>query len=845
MLPLLAGSVLALALQTPVLAQVATNMVNFYADCGQNPMTGFAATGVTTNDIWNPVSGGFFYTVATDTTSNQTVVDVTGQTVNDNFTITCGGGLFGPGLYGADESGPLTADLFCSCILDFQGLNNDTITVSITGLATNGNYIMYNYGVGGSGNTGGTLTWVDGTGATITATADNTNYNYTSFVENQNYTKVTGQSDGTGSIYFTLTYPNNPNGNPAWNGTQLLPVPPAPIISVQPQSVTNSVGSSALFSVGADGKGLTYQWLLGTTNLTNNSHYTGCTNSVLTINNVGAADAGSYTVTVTGSNGGVAVSTAATLTLSTEPLLLDVQANGSYSGAALLGYAGDVWNQFSTAWGNTTLALADTLGNPTPVVFSLTNSSGSSDDSSGDDGNGAYALLAPYYYSVANSPITITLSGLNTNALYTIFTYDAGSAYGQGATLGGALTGTAPANLTFSTLNLGDDCLGNTNVITDNSGNVTFTVAASADQPYGVFNGLQIEQQPGLTSSSLPVPSLVQPQSIIGIPPGNTARFSVRAIGPGPLTYQWQVSTNGGKNYAKVNDPTVTGATSNTLNFVNLQASESGLYEVVVTGANGSTTSSAAQLTVVPIAQEVYAWQAPVSIDSLTCEQILDGVPGVYFEAEQAGGNNDVVTTTNNNAYTFMSDGSAVTFSDGNASAISTGAWSGTTGNGTFDGVLSGFYPGAGMNLITIYNLTPGVQYSVQLFGLDDESGNTDRQSSYQDPNNNYDASATFTMGADDYVIGTFTATNASMTIQQNLPSSGNGNINAVVVRTALTLGAQVIPGSNGGKLVLTWPVGTLLQATNLTGPWVHSGVTSPYTNSLKAPQLFFRLSNP
>ena len=78
-------------MQTPVFAQIATNMVNFYADCGQSPMVGFAATGVTTTDIWNPVNGGSgspwddWYTTFTNTTSNQTVVDVTGQTVSDNF----------------------------------------------------------------------------------------------------------------------------------------------------------------------------------------------------------------------------------------------------------------------------------------------------------------------------------------------------------------------------------------------------------------------------------------------------------------------------------------------------------------------------------------------------------------------------------------------------------------------------------------------------------------------------------------------------------------------------------------------------------------------------------------
>ena len=54
-------------------------------------------------------------------------------------------------------------------------------------------------------------------------------------------------------------------------------------------------------------------------------------------------------------------------------------------------------------------------------------------------------------------------------------------------------------------------------------------------------------------------------------------------------------------------------------------------------------------------------------------------------------------------------------------------------------------------------------------------------------------------------------------------------------------------PIINGNKLVLSWTGGTLLQATNLTGPWIPApGATSPYTNDITtAPRLFFRVSNP
>ena len=55
----------------------------------------------------------------------------------------------------------------------------------------------------------------------------------------------------------------------------------------------------------------------------------------------------------------------------------------------------------------------------------------------------------------------------------------------------------------------------------------------------------------------------------------------------------------------------------------------------------------------------------------------------------------------------------------------------------------------------------------------------------------------------------------------------------------------QVVSGVNGDQLVLTWPFGTLLEATNVIGPWTTNNVASPYTNDLSLPQEFFKLQNP
>lgn len=69
-------------------------------------------------------------------------------------------------------------------------------------------------------------------------------------------------------------------------------------ITGQPQSQTVDEGSMAVFSVAATGTGLQYQWRRNGVALSNNSRTSGAQSSVLTINPVQSADAGTYDVLV-------------------------------------------------------------------------------------------------------------------------------------------------------------------------------------------------------------------------------------------------------------------------------------------------------------------------------------------------------------------------------------------------------------------------------------------------------------------------------------------------------------------------------------------------------------------
>jgi hypothetical protein len=92
--------------------------------------------------------------------------------------------------------------------------------------------------------------------------------------------------------------------------------------------------------------------------------------------------------------------------------------------------------------------------------------------------------------------------------------------------------------------------------------------------------------QPSATSS--PIVVAINPATSVSAPTsttaclGSAASFSVTASGTGPFSYQWKRGT------------TNVGSDSNTLNIASASAGDVGSYTVVVTGACGNATSSAA-----------------------------------------------------------------------------------------------------------------------------------------------------------------------------------------------------------------------------------------------------------
>ena len=141
----------------------------------------------------------------------------------------------------------------------------------------------------------------------------------------------------------------------------------------------------------------------------------------------------------------------------------------------------------------------------------------------------------------------------------------------------------------------GQTYLGSTNVTTDGSCGVNFSVVLPVGVTAGQFisatatdaNNNTSEFGTNVTVYAAQTPTIsVQPQNQ-SVPLGSNVTFSVAAAGTAPLSYQWQFqSTN------------LAGATSSSLVLSNVQPANAGTYQVAVSNPFGSTNSTTASLTV-------------------------------------------------------------------------------------------------------------------------------------------------------------------------------------------------------------------------------------------------------
>lgn len=262
-------------------------------------------------------------------------------------------------------------------------------------------------------------------------------------------------------------------------------------------------------------------------------------------------------------------------------------------------------------------------------------------------------------------------------------------------------------------------------------------------------------------------------------------------------------------------------------------------------------------LVVMPVRAAVITWAQPANIKNDTDV----ATNGIFIYAETWGSSGATV-----NGVTFAYDTSKS--GDVNVGIALPGSPTGTDNHGEGVGGTGTLYAGLSaayqvlvkgtvwadvgtVGTVILNNLTVSNLYEVQIWENDSRGSYSTRIATRAAntiiANSTAYVSATFLMGGNDYVTGTFVApvngTNPTVNVnlQENLPSSGSGNINALVVRAlpSLLLNCVAVPG---GQLQLQWSQGALLQATNLNGPWLTNATVSPVSLTPAGAQQFFRV---
>ncbi len=460
----------------------------------------------------------------------------------------------------------------------------------------------------------------------------------------------------------------------------------------------------------------------------------------------------------------------------------------------------------------------------------------------------------PSVLPVISSPPTSMTNYTGTTAKFTVsansnsitsgltYQWQTNTAVGSGtwANLsdGGQFSGSTSSSLAISNVTSAANHKDYRVIVTDGAGSTTSTPPATLTVS---------DSAPLLTVNTIIYPNAATAfgtnNSTIEAGNNNTLNMTASFAGDLPINYHWQVSPNSNGSGA-VNVPNATNAI---LTLSNPQTNASGYYSLQASNSQTITPTNSAwvQLTVLSATNAFIQWSAPVNINptpttALTAAQILGGVPGTYFEAESFGASSVVNVTNGGTVYIFDNTGaSATTAANGRTL---TGAYTGpTTGDPNLDIVLGTDQENTGGATVTLNNLAISQLYSVQMFALNDTAGSA-REANFSNSGDTADVSASFAMGDNVYLVGTFTATNTTQTIIEN-EADGHGYITAVIVRQVPptpTVSIQKV----GASLQVNFG-GMLLQSTNVTGPWTTNNTTSPYTFTPTSKSMFFRAVSP
>ena len=396
------------------------------------------------------------------------------------------------------------------------------------------------------------------------------------------------QKTGTYSAYASLSTPNGGIDTPWIHFAVKNDFPTLLIITQQPVDVRVPQGERAKATVKATGENLSYQWYLmnaGSTKFSKSS----ITTATYAVTMSDKANGRSVYCVITDAYGTsvqtdtVTLTQATPLSILTQPTNVKVAIGNSAKATVVAEGEGLTYQWYLKSANGTKFSRSSV----TRATYAVTMSDKV-------DGRSLYCVITDAYgtsvqtdtikltaaMAITSQPANVVLPTGDT----TFFTVEA--------------SGVAPLKYQWQCSTDGGTTWKNSNFSTAKSD--TLKVPATAARN-GYKYRCRVEgangeyKYTGRATLTVTVKIISEPTSVKKTV-GETASFTVKATGVTPITYQWQVSTNGGKSWKNSAFSTAQSATLN----VPVTAARNGYqYRCVVTGSNGQTTTSdAAKLTV-------------------------------------------------------------------------------------------------------------------------------------------------------------------------------------------------------------------------------------------------------
>ncbi len=371
-----------------------------------------------------------------------------------------------------------------------------------------------------------------------------------------------------------------------------MPAGQPPTITLQPSAQNVCASANASFTVAATGTGtLTYQWQTNSVNISNGSHYSGCTATTLWVTNISSSDAVNYRCVVTDQNGSTTSSNAA-LTLKTatgftqQPAATNICTGGTTTFSVVAVGDGTITYQWQK--NSTNISNGGHYSGVTTATLTIT---------------GADASDAANYRCVVTAGCGSSTSfqgALTVRAATTITQQPSAQNVCPGTTTGFSVAATGDGTVTYQWQTNGVNISNNSHYSGCTTTTLWVTNAQSADQ---VNYRCVATAGCGSANSSTAALTLKAVTTITQQPvsrqasSGGKTNFTVAATGDGTVTYQWQtngVNINNNSHYA--------GCTTASLWITNVTSADAVNYRCVVTAGCGSANSSTATLTVCNVA---------------------------------------------------------------------------------------------------------------------------------------------------------------------------------------------------------------------------------------------------